>query len=585
MKEITVKVIINNNTYGLTNDATALIKHLQMVLSMNKVCTFKVKPISSFLSSSEFSDINIFLEIPNPLLIHTAKVNILIPNYEWFYNTWIEYLPLFDYIWCKTDQSYNIFSKLYDSEKVVNLGWTSLDRYDKKYEKNFKQFLHLAGNSKFKGTQRLIDNWKDEYPNLVVVYNSKTNTLNEKKQDNIIYHRERISDEKLLELMNTSGVHLCPSETEGFGHYLNEARSCKSVIITTDDVPMSQFSEHPYLIKVKEKENIETTLGIKSFFQVDDLHRIITYINKQSESDLHKRGNQMRNKYIGDQKIFRKKLLSTFRKIFINICKQKITLKIPKEVKTIINELPTISIVTITRNRQKFFPLMLMNYRGIDYPKELLEWIIVDDGDSNNKLEKLIPKDLPRVRYISDLESVQTIGKKRNIGVKDAIGEYIAFMDDDDIYPPRHLLIKLAYLKHYQKNCGYCTNIKCFDINRIISTINVPPFNLCPSKRVSEATLMFKKTFWVNKSFSDEDIGEEGAYFLKDRYSECVEIPEDHCLISLLHNNNTSNRVTLNNVESNGCHFGLNDDLFNYITNIDNEDTEKFIKNINKDST
>ena len=39
-----------------------------------------------------------------------------------------------------------------------------------------------------------------------------------------------------------------------------------------------------------------------------------------------------------------------------------------------------ISILTPTYNRHKFLPLYIMNLQTIDYPKELLEVVIDDDG-------------------------------------------------------------------------------------------------------------------------------------------------------------------------------------------------------------
>ncbi len=82
------------------------------------------------------------------------------------------------------------------------------------------------------------------------------------------------------------------------------------------------------------------------------------------------------------------------------------------------DELPTVSIVTITYNREKFNKLMIRNWTSIDYPENKLEWIIVDDSDNGNK--HLLQNEIkslndPRIKII-DLPKKIPIGAKRNIG-------------------------------------------------------------------------------------------------------------------------------------------------------------------------
>ena len=61
------------------------------------------------------------------------------------------------------------------------------------------------------------------------------------------------------------------------------------------------------------------------------------------------------------------------------------------------DELPTVSILTPTGNRPHFVRLMFRNWNAIDYPKNKLEWVIVDDGDVPMLSGK--PAD-PRIKYI-----------------------------------------------------------------------------------------------------------------------------------------------------------------------------------------
>ena len=50
-----------------------------------------------------------------------------------------------------------------------------------------------------------------------------------------------ISMAQLHRLQASAGVHLCPSEREGFGHYINEARAVSALVLTSDHPPMNEL--------------------------------------------------------------------------------------------------------------------------------------------------------------------------------------------------------------------------------------------------------------------------------------------------------------------------------------------------------
>ena len=45
------------------------------------------------------------------------------------------------------------------------------------------------------------------------------------------------------------------------------------------------------------------------------------------------------------------------------------------------NGKPFVSICTPTYNRRKFIPFIIKCFQQQTYPKQLMEWIVVDDGD------------------------------------------------------------------------------------------------------------------------------------------------------------------------------------------------------------
>jgi hypothetical protein len=102
--------------------------------------------------------------------------------------------------------------------------------------------------------------------------------------------------------------------------------------------------------------------------------------------------------------------------------------------------------------------------------------------------------------------------------------DYVAFIDDDDVYPNNSVLQRVAMLlKEPVKQCGFCTTIPCYDITKYSSFMNVPPRSLPIAERVSEATLVFTKKFWEEGKFDDAVQVGEGNAFIRGREQMCRE--------------------------------------------------------------
>lgn len=96
---------------------------------------------------------------------------------------------------------------------------------------------------------------------------------------------------------------------------------------------------------------------------------------------------------------------------------------------------PTVSICTPTFNRRPFIPYMIKCWEQQDYPRDKLEWIIIDDG--TDKIGDLVSH-LPGVKYFS-YETKMVLGEKRNLMHSKTTGEIIVYLDDDDYYPPTRI--------------------------------------------------------------------------------------------------------------------------------------------------
>jgi hypothetical protein len=204
-------------------------------------------------------------------------------------------------------------------------------------------------------------------------------------------------------------------------------------------------------------------------------------------------------------------------------------------------DLPYVSIVTITKNRRSIFELPIRNFYEFEYPKDKLEWVIIDDGDDN--LKSILPVD-KRIKYVRYTE-IGSLCQKRDIGVQQASYEIIAFMDDDDYYFPCSIYSRVALMKHYRRECIGSTQLGIYDIVNDSSFLNV-------SNTISEASMAFTKEFWKKRQFGKKDHNYGEAYvFINGREKEVINMPYFFNLIAITHKENITKDLRKNRLDSN----------------------------------
>ncbi len=85
-----------------------------------------------------------------------------------------------------------------------------------------------------------------------------------------------------------------------------------------------------------------------------------------------------------------------------------------------------------------------------------LEAVIVDDGstDDGAKHVALLQESDPRIKYI--YQKNQGVSAARNNAIENAAGEYLAFLDSDDLWEPRKLEKQIGRLKSTGMEGCYC---------------------------------------------------------------------------------------------------------------------------------
>lgn len=82
------------------------------------------------------------------------------------------------------------------------------------------------------------------------------------------------------------------------------------------------------------------------------------------------------------------------------------------------------------------------------------EIILIDDGSSDQaELEKTIEPFLDKIIYIK--QENKGAGAARNIGIENARGEYLAFLDSDDIWLPGYLQAQIRWIEEKKMDLIY----------------------------------------------------------------------------------------------------------------------------------
>ena len=104
--------------------------------------------------------------------------------------------------------------------------------------------------------------------------------------------------------------------------------------------------------------------------------------------------------------------------------------------------LPKISVIIPTYNRAHYINEAIDSALAQTYQN--VEIVVVDDG-STDETRAVLKGYEDKIRYF--YQDHQGISAARNFGIEKSSGQYLAFLDDDDIWFPEMLEVQVAYLE------------------------------------------------------------------------------------------------------------------------------------------
>jgi len=200
--------------------------------------------------------------------------------------------------------------------------------------------------------------------------------------------------------------------------------------------------------------------------------------------------------------------------------------------------LPFVSICTPTFNRRPFYPVIIKCFENQTYPKDRMEWIIIDDG--TDKIEDLV-KDIPQVRYFK-YDTKMNLGKKRNLMHEKAKGDIIVYMDDDDYYPPERVSHAVEMLKkNPQALCAGSSEMYIY-FKHIHKMYKFGPYG---PNHSTAATFAFRKELLKQTRYDDNAALAEEREFLKGYTIPFVQLDSMKSILVFSHVHNSFDKKTM----------------------------------------
>jgi hypothetical protein len=350
-------------------------------------------------------------------------------------------------------------------------------------------------------------------------------------------------------------------------------------------VHMTTWNTHAYIINLKNKEMINDILKLDNNIKNDNIEIDKYYldnIHPKYKCFMHSPMLITQEQGYSDIEMatvnynFMEDSLKGFRKPESEEKNGEYILKL-SDVNIKDCDLPKISIITPTKNRRNFFSLPIYNYENFDYPKDKIEWIIVEQTDTTGEIAGIWDLLPVKERYnISNVDNIpvnkkkrkqgssiikylelksdanMTIAQMRNMCVNLSSGDIIIHMDDDDYYPPESIMTRVKLLLKYKNDIGCvgCSKIGVYDIYNNKSTLSSDGV-----LSMSEASMGYWRIFWDKQNFNELETDGEYKGFLIDRFEKVMDIPYSFIIIATKHNNREKEVKTIVKYKGNDYNF------------------------------
>lgn len=318
MKRFLLDVFVPDHSKGLMVDALVVKEaigadRVRIISVPVKACKNTISTNDRDLRFEPEADIAVFIErlFPHGNFQSYSK-RVFVPNPEWLTALDIKIArSMIDEIWHKSRFGLKLLNGIFPEKIHRYVGFTSLRSPSS--VRSYERFAHFSGKSRTRHKQDIIDLWLNnpDLPALTLpAYGEAISIPRWVVCGNLRFFLGFLKDADLQREFTAHGIHLCTSQMEGFGHYINESRSVGALVVTMDAPPMNELIDETCGVLIAPAKAVPHNFGTRFIATPESIRDAVMRVLRMPVDVRKELGSRARARFVKEREEFSQNLKS-----------------------------------------------------------------------------------------------------------------------------------------------------------------------------------------------------------------------------------------------------------------------------------
>jgi len=195
-----------------------------------------------------------------------------------------------------------------------------------------------------------------------------------------------------------------------------------------------------------------------------------------------------------------------------------------------------VSVITATYNRSRFIPALIKCFEQQLYPRDQMEWLILDDSDEDECIQTNQYLSVVPGAYHIVLADKKPMGYKLNQLVREAKGDIIVVMDDDDYYPPTRISEAVkALIANPAIEIAGCSKVYMYFMDEDAVYVAGPYHD----RHALHCTMAYKRSYLLTHRYDDEEVCAVEKVLTNNFEELMIQLDTRQTILHIVHGSNT----------------------------------------------